>query len=83
MKDYAANPPIILFDDRLSLAEVRDVGGLLGAIGFLMPRYFMFTEKRSVVTEIRFGESSAIFDYSEFVKDPFGTVAGKQTEKRQ
>jgi hypothetical protein len=78
MKTYSGITPILLFNDRLSIADVANVGGLLGAIGFPMPRYFMFTDKHFRVVEISLAESSSIFDYDEFVKDPFGTVARKQ-----
>jgi hypothetical protein len=74
MKNSSGVTPVILFDDRLSLADVRNVGGLLGGIGFPVPRYFMFTEKRSAVVELRFGASPIVFDYLDFIKDPFGSI---------
>jgi hypothetical protein len=74
MKQEPTIRPVVLFDDRLSIADVGNVGGLLGAVGFTMPRYFMFSERRTRVVEINLAEPVAVFDYGQFVKDPYGTI---------
>jgi hypothetical protein len=74
-KDAGQMQPIILFDRRLSIEEVGAVGGVLSAIGFPLPRYFVFGPSHHGVYEINLNEAVAIFDYAEFIKDPFAAIS--------
>lgn len=68
-------PVFILFDRRLSIADVGALSGELTGIGFGLPRFFMYDEERSRVWEINLTHSEAFFDYTDFIKDPFTRAA--------